>query len=126
MASPELVDVEKAVHDEASATTGFDDFGDDSYREALGRVLSGLRRTTGGGEALREAAGYVAHAPLVGRLSSQNGWNERPESLAAELRSPVVILGIPRTGTTMMHKFLSMHDEFQVLQKWLIAYPMVR
>ena len=26
----------------------------------------------------------------------------------------------------MIHKFLSMNDEFQVLQNWLISYPMVR
>jgi hypothetical protein len=40
--------------------------------------------------------------------------------------SPVIIAGIPRTGTTMIHKLLSMNDEFQVLQNWLISYPMVR
>ena len=33
--------------------------------------------------------------------------------------SPVVIVGVPRTGTTMMHKLLSMDEGFQVLQIWV-------
>ena len=51
-----------------------------------------------------------------------------PKTQVLEIRvvSPVVIVGVPRTGTTMMHKLLSMDEGFQVLQVWSIAYPMVR
>jgi hypothetical protein len=126
MTAGELVDLEAALHEAASDAVGYDDFGDDDYREGLGRVVADLERATGGGEALREAAHYSAHGPLVGRLYSERGWKERPDALATELRSPVVILGIPRTGTTMMHKFLAMHDGFQVLERWIVPNPMVR
>jgi hypothetical protein len=124
--SDDLLDVEAALHAEATEATGLDDFGDDYYREGLSRWLFELEQVVGGGDALRNSAKYGAHTSLVGRLYSQHGWNVRPDVLAAGLHSPVVILGVPRTGTTMMHKFLSMNQDFQVLQKWLITYPMVR
>ena len=39
---------------------------------------------------------------------------------------PVVITGIPRTGTTALHKLLSTDPRFQVLESWLIPAPRVR
>jgi hypothetical protein len=124
--SREVADLEEILHSEAAATAGCEDFGDDYYREGLTRMLSDLERATGGGEALQTTARFYVHEPLVSRLYSERGWQQRPEVLKAPLVSPVVIAGIPRTGTTMIHKFLSMNDDFQVLQNWLISYPMVR
>ncbi len=124
--SREVAELEEILHAEAASTAGYDDFGDDYYREGLSRMLSDLERATGGGEAFRTAAGFYVHDLLVSRLYSERGWRQRPEVLASPVVAPVVIAGIPRTGTTMIHKFLSMNDEFQVLQNWLISYPMVR
>ena len=124
--SGDVVDVEQILHEEASAAAGYADFGDDYYREGLGRMLVDLERATGGGEGFLTAARFYVQSTLVGRLYSERGWQVRPEVLAAPLPSPVVIVGIPRTGTTMMHNFLSTNDDFQALQNWLIAYPMVR
>jgi Sulfotransferase family len=122
----DVAGVEQLLHEEASAIAGSDDFGPDDYREGLSRVLFDLDRVTGGGEALEVAARFRTLAPLVGRLYSQRGWSERPDVLGGSITAPVMITGIPRTGTTLMHKLLSMHQDFQVLQNWLIAYPMVR
>jgi hypothetical protein len=124
--SGDVVDVERVLHEEASATAECDDFGDDYYREGLGRMLTDLERATGGGEAFLTAARFYVQSTLVARLYSERGWRERPEVLASPLPSPVIIVGIPRTATTMMHNFLSANHDFQALQNWLIAYPMVR
>jgi hypothetical protein len=114
------------LHEEASAIAGWDDFGDDYYREGLTRILVDLERASSGRETFQIAARFRALGPLVGRLYSERGWQERGEVLSARISSPAVIMGIPRTGTTMMHKLLSMNEDFQVLQNWLISYPMVR
>jgi hypothetical protein len=126
LVSREPGDVDEVLHREAVIATGLVDFGDDHYREGLGRMLFDLERATGGGEAFRVAAANTAQGALVGRLYSQRGWTERPDVLKVPIVSPVMIVGSPRTGTTMMHKLLSMEDRFQVLQSWLISYPMAR
>src|SRR5262245_50061269 len=117
--SGDVVDVERVLHEDASAAAGCDDFGDDYYREGLGRMLIDLERAIGGGEALLTAARFYVQSTLIARLYSERGWRERPEVLAGALPSPVVIVGIPRTGTTMMQNFLSTNDDFQALQNWL-------
>jgi hypothetical protein len=118
-----LVEMEEILHASASEIVGFDDFGDDYYREGLGRLLFDLERSASD---WRSAARFAAHGALVGRLYSQRGWTDRPDVLSVSIQSPVVIVGIPRTGTTLLHKMLSLHDGFQVLQNWLVQNPMVR
>jgi hypothetical protein len=46
--------------------------------------------------------------------------------LDAPLPPPLVIVGVPRTGTTALHKLLSMDDRYQVLENWIVGHPMVR
>ena len=124
LTSREVVELSEILHEEAAAAAGLADFGNDDYREALDRVLSDLARATGGGDELRTTARFYVHDTLVSRLYSESGWQKRPDVLAAPIESPVVVAGVPRTGTTLTHQLLSMHDEFQVLHNWLISYPM--
>jgi hypothetical protein len=42
------------------------------------------------------------------------------------VHAPLVVTGIPRTGTTALHKLLSMDPQFQGLEQWLIGTPMPR
>ena len=122
----EVAEVDSVLHEEACELAGCEDFGDDYYRDGLVRMLSDMCEACGGGEAFLTSARFLARSSLVGRLYSERGWAQRPEVLETRVVSPVVIVGVPRTGTTMMHKLLSMDEGFQVLQNWLIAYPMVR
>jgi hypothetical protein len=114
------------LHEQAVAAVGFDDFGDGSYEEALDRLLEALEVAPGRSETLTMAARDLALGPLVGRLWSQAGWQGRPDCLRARLPAPVFIVGIPRTGTTLLHKLLSLDARFQVLQNWILPNPMVR
>ena len=63
---------------------------------------------------------------LAARLRAEAGWRARPECRAIAIRRPLVITGIPRTGTTALHKLLSMDPQFQGLEHWLAESPMVR
>jgi hypothetical protein len=62
----------------------------------------------------------------VGRLFANKGWREKPGCLKQSVRAPLIITGIPRTGTTALHKLLSMDPQFQGLEMWLTSFPMPR
>jgi hypothetical protein len=49
-----------------------------------------------------------------------------PESANIAIRAPVVIAGIPRSGTTALHKLMAVDPQFQGLQTWLTNAPMPR
>jgi hypothetical protein len=118
---------EAALHAAASAATGLDDFGPGPYRAGLTALLEafdndGPRFAPGG----RDFAWRTLVGALVSRLTLQHQLKAHPEVTAAPIRRPLIITGIPRTGTTALHKLLSMDDQFQGLEKWLTVFPQPR
>jgi hypothetical protein len=63
---------------------------------------------------------------LVGRLHSERGWADHPRCLDHPIERPLIITGIPRTGTTALHMLLAMDPQFQGLEHWIIPNPLVR
>jgi len=117
-------DVDRLL-EQASAAAGLSEFGS-GFREGLGALVDAIRRDVAlTEENLPRLAGPIL-ALLVSRLHSEQGWKERPDCLGRALRAPIVVTGIPRTGTTALHKLLSMDRQFQGLEQWLIATPAPR
>ena len=113
-------------HATARAYTGLEDFGPDDYREGLGALLramdSDIRFTPMG----REFGAGTVIGILAARLHTQEGWKSHPDCLKQPIRRPLIITGIPRTGTTALHKLLSLDPQFQGLEHWLADTPMPR
>lgn len=118
-----FVDAEEELLAAARKATGLSDFGEGIWREGL-RVL--LRcydeeaRLTPFGRTL--VTGEVTGV-LSARLLTEAGWHQRPDCLAHEIRRPVFILGLPRTGTTALHFLLGQDPDSQVLEFWLAVAP---
>jgi Sulfotransferase family len=109
--------------DQARVATGLDDFGEDSWREGLERLLDSLR-----GEArLSEMGEQIAAAMIVNDLTSRlrvTDWHERcPEIGAAPIPPPVVVLGQPRTGTTILFDLLAQDRRLRAPLTWEVANP---
>ena len=107
-----------ALHAHASADTGLHDFGSDDYRERLDVYLSALRDIDG-----LHAAGVVNFygqllQVLKNRLLLTDLLGRHPEIDDIELRSPVVIAGLPRTGTTHLHNLLASAPTFRTMPYW--------
>ncbi len=123
---PGLVESEDALHEMARKATGLDDFGDPSYQEGLRVLLRAYDR-----EARLTPFGRVmVDQQLVGilknRLFAQKAWAEDPDLLKHQIRRPIFILGLPRTGTTALHHLLGQDPGIQVLEYWLAAAPAPR
>ena len=107
-----------ALHDKASADTGLDDFGADDYRERLDTYLAALREISG-----MHAPGIVNfHNQLLqflkNRLLLTDLLKRHPEVHDIELLPPVVIAGLPRTGTTHLHNLLAAAPTFRTIPYW--------
>ncbi len=119
---------EEALHQAASAAVGLTDFGDrNEYLPGLTQLLQALdndgpRFAPGG----REAVWGALVGVLISRAFVEKGLKDRADCLARPIRRPLIITGVPRTGTTVLHKLLSMDEQFQGLEKWLTVFPMPR
>jgi hypothetical protein len=120
-------EAEAPLHEAATAATdGLTDFGDADYLIGLRVLLQALDSDTQFSEQGRQ----MIFGSLVGALSARlrmfKGLKERPECLHTLIRRPLVIIGMPRTGTTALHKLLSMDPQFQGIEYWLGNAPMPR
>ena len=113
---------------QASATklTGLSDFGDLGYRTGLAVLLESYARD----EQLTPLGAKVKRAELrgalVARLLSEAAWTQHPASADVPIERPVFVTGLPRTGTTALHRLLCADPAAQGLEQWLCEVPQPR
>ena len=115
-----------ALHAAATAQTGLSDFGGNDYREGLQRFLKAVSRIADDTDLHVAAAGQTALGLLCSRLVTQNSWNANPGWQDRAVIRPVIVMGIPRSGTTALHHLLSLDPQFQGLEHWFVWGPMAR
>jgi len=108
---------------EARDKTGLDDFGDDSFREPMERLLRSLEEEA----ALSPTGRAMQRARVVGllvnRLRAEDHFKRFPEILEEEIREPLVIVGLARTGTTMLHRMIAADPRIISLLWWESRNP---
>jgi len=121
-----FVEAEAVLHDMAMAEVGFSDFGPDDYLAGLRALLGAIDTDLDLTGTARERVFGMILAALISRLFSQKGWHENPDCLKTEIRRPLIITGLIRSGTTPLQKVLALDPQFQGLEYWLAETPMVR
>ena len=120
-----LVFESQALIDQAIAETGLDDFGPDGWQDGLDVVLKGLRED----HPLLPTGKLASHggclAFLKNRLQVEGLIRRQPEILEVELLPPVVIAGLPRSGTTHLHNLLGVAPPFRSLPWWEALAPVL-
>jgi hypothetical protein len=107
-----------ALHAKAIADTGLDDFGPDDYRERLDVYLAALHDIDDmHGPGIVNFFGQLSQW-LKNRLLLTDLLTRHPEIHDIELLPPVVIAGLPRTGTTHLHNLLGAAGTFRTLPYW--------
>jgi hypothetical protein len=114
------------LHQIATEESGHADFGDGCYLPGLRVLLESMdydpRFSTRG---RRIAWGNLVNT-LAARAHAVQAMKSSPAFRTASISAPVVITGLHRTGTTALHKLLSVDPRFQGLESWLTATPMPR
>jgi hypothetical protein len=121
-----LAAAEESLLEAARKATGLDDFGPGAWHDHLRTLLAAYDAESH----LTEAGRGMVEGELVGalaaRLACQAAWARDPSVLRAEIRRPIFVLGLPRTGTTALHWLLAQDPANQVLEYWLAAAPRPR
>lgn len=102
----------------AAERTGLDDFGDPRFLEALDELLTSIRA-----EASLTPEGAAAASErflrlLVNRLRIEAAFSEHPEISNEPVAPPLIICGLPRVGSTKLHRLLAESGDFSALLFW--------
>jgi hypothetical protein len=114
---------ERDLLDAARRATGLDDFGDDDFRDPLTRLLSCLENEADLTLVGRIAARRDLVGLLINRLRLQDDRKRHPEIASERIVAPIFIVGLPRTGSTLLHHLLSQDPDTRAAQAWEVMYP---
>jgi hypothetical protein len=117
-----------AVRASAVKATGMDDFGvdDDNYEEALSILLESFRDDADLTELGSKMSRFFVRNALVARLVSEAAFKQYPQHVDVPIERPIFVTGLPRTGTTAIHRLLTADPSHQGLQLWLAEFPQPR
>jgi hypothetical protein len=110
----------------AAAATGLSDFGPDDYVDGLTVLLDSYHAEAGltpRGERVTRA---MLRGALTARLISEAAWQAHPGHAQVEIARPLFVTGLPRTGTTALHRLLVADPAHQGLEMWLAEVPQPR
>ena len=112
----------------AVKAVGLDDFGtdDDNYIEALSVLLDAYRTEADFTELGSKMSRFFLRNALVARLLSEASWKQYPQHVDVPITAPIFVTGLPRTGTTALHRLLCGDPRHQGLELWLAEFPQPR
>jgi hypothetical protein len=112
-----VVDVESVVA-AACNQSGLDDFGSDSFRAGLEGFIGSVNDEAQLSELGIAAMEGQVTTCLVNRLRVTDWFRHHPEALDARVERPIVVLGLPRTGTTLLSELLHRDPGARSLMRW--------
>ncbi len=122
-ALPEVDLSAAALLDAARQKTGLADFGDEAdWKEGFTRLLHDLHEES----RLNKAGRVIAFGELLrhleNRLRVTQDIKRNPSILEVEIRKPVFVVGLPRTGSTILHDLLAQDPDSRVPMTWECDY----
>ncbi len=114
---------EESLLTAARRATGLDDFGEGDWQTPFRTLLNALETE--------------AELTLIGRLMARSDlliwlqvrlnftalWREIPAILKQPVERPVFILGLPRSGTSILYELLAQDPRFRVPASWEALFP---
>ncbi len=112
-----------ALMEAAEAQTGLSDWGEEDIRRALEFLCYSLneesRMHTAGAELVRARLS----GQLANRLVLMEDRKRYPEIARQEIKRPLIVFGLPRSGTTHMHNLLAAHPGTRAPRLWEMMIP---
>jgi Sulfotransferase family len=108
---------------EARRQTGLHDFGEPSFDKPFFRLVASMKA-----ESRLNLIGWLATRQdllrlLINRLRLEADRKLHPAVDEMPIQRPVFITGLPRTGTTLLHRLLALDPRARVALTWETMYP---
>lgn len=113
----------QALLDGARTATRLDDFGDPWFMAPLERLVDWVNRDAGL-VAPESSAGVRISSALSDRLGLVQYFKDHPEAREEKVELACAIIGLPRTGSTMVHRLLGAVPALTALWWWESAFPL--
>ena len=110
---------------DAAASVGRDDFGNPQFIRGLEALVESINA-----EAALTEAGMAGQRQrilglLTNRLRLQQAFCEYPDIRHERINAPIVIVGLPRTGSTMTHRLLASDPAHTAMLWWEGRFPAI-
>jgi hypothetical protein len=109
----------------AASETGLDDFGPLDFISRLEVLCGSLRDEAGLNDAGLLAQSLLLTGLLRNRLLLEDLVKRHPEILGERIEKPIVICGLPRTGSTHLHNLISSDPALRSLPYWESLEPVL-
>ncbi|MET0374349.1 MAG: sulfotransferase, partial [Rhizorhabdus sp.] len=109
--------------DRAATATGLSDFGDMAFVAGLEALLDAADRDPDLGEKGRETTRSTVHDLLVKRLKLYADRAAYPDIAAQSIAEPLIVVGLPRSGTTFLHALLAQDPASRSPLAWQVMQP---
>ncbi|MFT4027529.1 MAG: sulfotransferase [Novosphingobium sp.] len=107
-----------AYVERARRTTGLGELGTETWREGLERLIAAVRSEARLNQAgIAQCEGMVTML-LMKRLEIEDWYARHPEIDDQQITRPLLILGLPRTGSTALHCLLGEDPQARVIRNW--------
>jgi hypothetical protein len=107
----------------AKRRTGLQDFGTDDFWEPMQAFLRSLDEEAHLTPLGRMLARRDVMVLLCNRLKIAETFRRHPEIAEQEIREPLFIMGLPRSGTSILHELMAQDPAHRSLESWEARYP---
>lgn len=111
------------LHRLATKQTGLSDFGNPSYKQGFDRLIASLNEEAKLTPLGRLIAREEILMALKNRLQLEAHHQQYPEIGAAPICSPIIMIGVGRSGTTILHELLALDPNNRVPATWEVDMP---
>ena len=115
---------EAAVLDHARARTGLSDFGPDDFRERLNMLLDEWNGDSGLSNIHKHTLWSYITRYAANRLLIQDILKKHPEIHDEVIEKPIIVAGLPRSGTTHLVNILAADARLRSLPLWESYEPL--
>lgn len=113
-----------SVKQAASLLTGLGDFGPADYEEGLEVYCRSVEHDAGLDMAGRRVVQSYLRRVMANRLLLVDYKKQHPETFADSLVPPLLVIGLPRTGSTFLHRLLAQDPAAFGPPAWLVWRPL--
>ena len=107
-----------SVKADAEKQTGLSDYDGDSYMAALEPLLWGLEHEANLNQLGRMVMRGMIVSALASRLTVVDWEKSNPEAAGANIKAPLIVFGMPRTGTTILYETLAADPRLRAPLTW--------